>query len=205
MPIIGEPVRSARSITLQIFSAIRFAERSAEHREILREEKDLASVDRRASGHDAVAEKLFLVQSERVGAMDDERVEFGERALDRPAHRCARGPCVCRAGAASRSLPRRPALAPARVFGRAHGIVPRASSPWPHYSMAIACPAGAAAAAPLGGRSKSTSGESTSVTTPKKKKASAKDMVAACCETIPRRRSAAHALAAHVAPPGSRD
>ena len=38
-------------------------------------------VDGRASGDHAVAEKLFLVQSERVGAMDDERIELGERAL----------------------------------------------------------------------------------------------------------------------------
>ena len=80
----------------------RFAERSAEHREILREEEDLAAVERGASGDDAVAEKLFFVQSERVGPMDDETVELDERTLVDEAPRRARARSVCRARAAFR-------------------------------------------------------------------------------------------------------
>ena len=47
---------------------------------------------RRASGDDAVAEKLFLVEPERVGAVDDEAVELDERSfVDERIDALARG------------------------------------------------------------------------------------------------------------------
>ena len=81
MPIIGEPVRTARSITLQIFSANASPSeppstvKSCEKRKTCR-----PSIVARPGDH-AVAEKLFLVETERVGAVDDEAVELDERSV----------------------------------------------------------------------------------------------------------------------------
>ena len=47
----------------------------------MREEEDLSPVDRGAPRDDAVAEKLFFVQPERVGAMHHETVELHEGAV----------------------------------------------------------------------------------------------------------------------------
>ena len=72
---------------------VRFAERSAEHGEILREKKHLASVDRRAAGDDAVTEELFFVHPERARAVHDEAVEFGKGPLvDQRLDALPRGP-----------------------------------------------------------------------------------------------------------------
>ena len=60
---------------------VRLAERTSEYRKVLGEEKDLAAVDRRPSGKDSIAEKLFFVEPERVGAMNDEAVELGKRSI----------------------------------------------------------------------------------------------------------------------------
>ena len=72
MPITGAAGRDGEVHHLADLLGERFAERAAEHGEILREEKDLAAVDGRASGDDAVAEKLLLVQPERGGAVHHE-------------------------------------------------------------------------------------------------------------------------------------
>ncbi len=75
-PIIGAPIRTARSITLQIFSAYASPSDAAEDGEILREDEDLAAVDRARAGDDAVAEDIVFVHPERGAAMHDEAVEF---------------------------------------------------------------------------------------------------------------------------------
>src|SRR5579859_2351856 len=56
-----------------------FTERAAEHREVLREEEDAATVDRAVSCDDAVADEALLRQPERIGPVDRERVELDER------------------------------------------------------------------------------------------------------------------------------
>ena len=45
MPIIGEPVRTREIHHLADLLGERLAERTAQHREVLREEEDLAAVD----------------------------------------------------------------------------------------------------------------------------------------------------------------
>ena len=55
MPITGQPNFTARSITLQIFSAKTSLERAAEDGEVLREDEDLAAEDRPVAGDDRVA------------------------------------------------------------------------------------------------------------------------------------------------------
>jgi hypothetical protein len=58
---------------------IHFTERTAEHREILREEEHVAPVDGRAAGDHAIAEKLFLFEPERRRTMHGETIEFRKR------------------------------------------------------------------------------------------------------------------------------
>ena len=57
------------------------AERSAEHREVLREDEHLATVDRAPSGHDGIAERPLVLDPEPVRPMADEHVGLDERVL----------------------------------------------------------------------------------------------------------------------------
>ena len=54
------------------------AERPAEHREILREDEDLAAVDLTVTGHDAVAQELLLLHAEVGAPVGDELVDLVE-------------------------------------------------------------------------------------------------------------------------------
>ena len=56
----------------------RLAQRAAEDGEILREDGDLAAVDRAEPGHDAVAVGPLLVHAETIGAVLHEGIEFDE-------------------------------------------------------------------------------------------------------------------------------
>src|SRR5207245_4948962 len=56
------------------------AERSAEHREILREHEDLAAVDRPVAGDDPVAGNALRLHAKVLGAVDDEAIELFEAA-----------------------------------------------------------------------------------------------------------------------------
>ena len=100
------------------FFGVGFAQRSAEHREVLREEEDLAAVDRRASRHDAVAEKLLFVESERVRTVHDEPVELRRASRGRSAPPRVRSRCAFRARAAFRRPHGLPEPRSAGVFGR---------------------------------------------------------------------------------------
>ena len=85
-----------------------FAERPAQHGEVLREEEDLAPVDRGPAGDDAVAEKELLVEPERGGAVDREAVEFDERIrIDERVDAFAGGALAARVLAIDRLLPGR--------------------------------------------------------------------------------------------------
>ena len=77
----GAPFRSARSITLQIFSACASRQRAAEHGEVLGEDVDQPAVDPAVAGDHAVAGNDLLVQAEVGGAVGDEAVELDEAAL----------------------------------------------------------------------------------------------------------------------------
>ena len=57
---------------------MRFAERSAEHREVLAEHKDQPPVHRTIAGNDAIAGDLVLVDAEIAAAVLDEHVPFLE-------------------------------------------------------------------------------------------------------------------------------
>ena len=77
----GAPFRTARSMTLQIFSACASRERAAEHGEVLGEDVDQPAVDPAVAGDDAVAGHDLLGQPEIGGAVGDEPVELDEAAL----------------------------------------------------------------------------------------------------------------------------
>jgi hypothetical protein len=81
MPMIGQPVLIARSMTLTIFSPKTSPERAAEDGEVLGEDADLAAVDRAVAGDDAVAVGAVLLQAERGRAVPGQLVELDERAL----------------------------------------------------------------------------------------------------------------------------
>ena len=55
------------------------AERPAEHREVLREHEDLASVDRAPTGDHTVGERTGVLDAEAVGPVAGEHVELDER------------------------------------------------------------------------------------------------------------------------------
>jgi hypothetical protein len=59
---------------------VRRAERSSEHREILREHEDAAALHGAVARHDAVAEDLLILHPEVRAAMRDEPVELDEAA-----------------------------------------------------------------------------------------------------------------------------
>ena len=80
-PITGAPFRTARSITLQIFSACASRERAAEDGEVLGEDVDQAAVDPAVAGDDAVAGDHLLLEPEVGGAVGDEAVELDEAAF----------------------------------------------------------------------------------------------------------------------------
>ena len=81
MPMIGQPVFIARSITLTIFSPKTSTEAAAEDREVLREDAHLAAVDRAVAGDHAVAVRAVLLEAERRRAVAGELVELDEGAL----------------------------------------------------------------------------------------------------------------------------
>ena len=56
------------------------AERAAEHREVLGEHEDLATVDRAPAGDDAVGERAGVLDAEAVGPVAGEHVELDEGA-----------------------------------------------------------------------------------------------------------------------------
>src|SRR6185503_8773188 len=59
----------------------RLGQRTAEHREILREHVDEPSVDSTVAGHDAVAVILLLIQTEIARAVDHKAIELDERTF----------------------------------------------------------------------------------------------------------------------------
>ena len=77
----GAPFRSARSITLQIFSACASRQRAAEDGEVLGEDVDQPAVDPARAGDHAVAGDDLLIEAEVGGAVGDEAVELDEAAL----------------------------------------------------------------------------------------------------------------------------
>ena len=94
--MIGAPVRIARSITLQIFSALRLGQRAAEHREVLREHEDGPAVDAAMPGHHTVAQDCWIGHAEVGGAMRHEPVELDERSrIEQRVEPLARGQLAC--------------------------------------------------------------------------------------------------------------
>ncbi len=80
MPMTGQPIRAARSMTLHHLLAHHLAERAAEDREVLREDRHRAAVDHAVAGDDRVAPGPVVEHVEVEGAVADERVELLERA-----------------------------------------------------------------------------------------------------------------------------
>ena len=71
---------------------VRLRQRSAEHREVLREDEDQASVDGAVAGDDAVAEEVLAIQPELRRAVGDECVELDERSgVEEEVEALARG------------------------------------------------------------------------------------------------------------------
>ena len=66
MPMTGQPIFIARSMTLTIFSPNTSPRRAAEDREVLGEDADRAAVDGAVAGDDAVAVRAVALQAEAV-------------------------------------------------------------------------------------------------------------------------------------------
>ena len=81
MPISGRAdVSTARSMTLQIFSAMHLAERAAEDREVLAEDEDLAAVDGAPAGDHAVGVRAAGGRARTCRRGARQRVGLDERA-----------------------------------------------------------------------------------------------------------------------------
>ncbi len=80
MPIIGQPVFSAWSMTLTIFSPIHLAERTAVDGEVLAEHADRPAVDRAVASHHAVAVWPVPRHAEIGSPVPGKLVELGEGA-----------------------------------------------------------------------------------------------------------------------------
>ena len=80
-PMTGAPLLQGEVHDLADFLRVGFRERSAEDREILRENVDEAAVDVAEAGDEAVAGDDLLVHAEVAAAMCDELVEFFEGAF----------------------------------------------------------------------------------------------------------------------------
>ncbi len=78
-PTTGAPFSMARSISRQILAGVRFAQRSAEHGEVLRERVGQAARHRPVTADHAVAGHLAVGHVEVGIAMADEHAEFLER------------------------------------------------------------------------------------------------------------------------------
>ena len=102
MPMTGQPIFIARSMTLTIFSPNDLAERAAEDGEVLGEDARPAAVDRAVAGDDAVAVGAVAAPAEAVRAVPGVLVELDEDALVEQHARCARGRSSCPWRAASR-------------------------------------------------------------------------------------------------------
>ena len=81
MPMTGQPVFSAKSMTLTIFSPKTSPSDAAEDGEVLGEDADRAAVDRAVAGDDTVAVRAVLLQAEVGGAVPGELVQLDEGAL----------------------------------------------------------------------------------------------------------------------------
>ena len=97
MPIMGQPVLAARSITLQIFLTYHFRKRTAEHREILGVGEHLPPVDVAVPRDHRVAQEGPVRQAEVRGAMGGETVDLGGTS---------RGPSATSAAPSAVILPR---------------------------------------------------------------------------------------------------
>ena len=125
-PITGAPTFIAASITLQIFCAWRSLKRSAEHGEILREDKHQPAVDRARPGDHPVAGKFLRLHAEVDAIMLDVHVDFLERVGVEQHATIARARSAAPWHAAPRCAFRpRPASPP-----RAALPILRSSSPW---------------------------------------------------------------------------
>ncbi len=78
IPIIGQPIFTAKSMTLQIFSPITSPQRAAEDREVLAENADAATVDRAVAGDHGVTVGTVALHVEVGRAVAYEHVELLE-------------------------------------------------------------------------------------------------------------------------------
>ena len=77
--MIGQPIFSASSITLTIFSAIDLTQRTAEHREVLAEHAHPPAIDRAVTGHHRIGIRTVALHLEIRRAMPHEHVQLLER------------------------------------------------------------------------------------------------------------------------------
>ena len=80
-PITGAPTRMASVHDLDDLGGVGLRQRSAEHREVLREDEHQPAFDAAIAGDKAVAEILLLVHAEVGAAMGDQLVGFLEGAF----------------------------------------------------------------------------------------------------------------------------
>ena len=79
-PMIGTPLRMARSITRQILCALHLGERAAINGEILRIDIHRPAVDLAIAGDDAIAQVFLGSDPHLVALVGDERLQLVESA-----------------------------------------------------------------------------------------------------------------------------